>query len=91
MRALLRPCSGVDRFCALQIITPVVERSVTIACMTTQELVVKDFALEPDDNTLRQVGFMLSRTTGRWYCVDRAISVNDVSCTAGRQASMAGA
>jgi CCR4-NOT transcription complex subunit 1 len=41
--------------CALQIITPVVERSVTIACMTTQELVVKDFALEPDENIVRQV------------------------------------
>lgn len=57
---MARPSSGDGRFCALQIITPVVERSVTIACMTTQELVVKDFALEPDDNTLRQVGFMVS-------------------------------
>jgi Domain of unknown function (DUF3819) len=42
----------------------VVERSVTIACMTTQELVVKDFALEPDDTTLRQVGF-----TSSWLLV----------------------
>lgn len=38
-----------------QIITPVVERSVTIACMTTRELVVKDFAMEPDEGTVRQV------------------------------------
>ena len=31
---------AVDR-AIVEIITPVVERSVTIACMTTQELIVK--------------------------------------------------
>jgi Domain of unknown function (DUF3819) len=61
---LLQGCAQARvGYCALQIITPVVERSVTIACMTTQELVVKDFALEPDDNTLRQVGAM---SNGPW-------------------------
>lgn len=39
---------AVDR-AICEIITPVVERSVTIACMTTQELILKDFAFEPDD------------------------------------------
>ena len=42
----------------LQIITPVVERSVTIACMTTRELVVKDFAMEADEAAMRQVCYM---------------------------------
>ena len=31
-----------------EIVSPVVERSVTIACMTARELVLKDFAVEPD-------------------------------------------
>ena len=73
-------CSGPGRFYALQIITPVVERSVTIACMTTQELVVKDFALEPDDNTLRQVGVL-----NGWplvLCGSHAVPVNDISSAA---------
>jgi CCR4-NOT transcription complex subunit 1 len=40
--------------CAIrEIITPVVERSVTIACITTRELVVKDFAMEPDEEKMR--------------------------------------
>ncbi len=45
---------AVDR-AICEIITPVVERSVTIACMTTRELVVKDFAMEPDEAVIRQV------------------------------------
>ena len=32
-----------------EIIQPVVERSVTIACVTTRELMLKDFAMEPDE------------------------------------------
>jgi len=43
---------AVDR-AICEIITPVVERSVTIACMTTQELILKDFAMEPDENRMR--------------------------------------
>ena len=35
------------------IITPVVERSVTIACITARELIVKDFAMEPDAAKMR--------------------------------------
>ena len=45
---------GVDR-AICEIITPVVERSVTIACMTTNELILKDFAFEPDDVRLLSV------------------------------------
>ncbi|KAF2761013.1 Not1-domain-containing protein [Pseudovirgaria hyperparasitica] len=36
-----------------EIIAPVVERSVTIAAISTQQLVAKDFALEPDEEKLR--------------------------------------
>lgn len=37
----------------VQIILPVVERSVTIAGISTRELVTKDFAMEGDDNRMR--------------------------------------
>lgn len=36
-----------------EVLQPVVERSVTIASIATRELVLKDFALEPDENKLR--------------------------------------
>ncbi|WFD29244.1 hypothetical protein MSPP1_000251 [Malassezia sp. CBS 17886] len=36
-----------------EIITPVVERSVTIASISTRELVSKDFAMEPDELSMR--------------------------------------
>ena len=42
-----------------EIIQPVVERSVTIAQITARELVTKDFALEPDENTMRQAGHLM--------------------------------
>ena len=45
---------AVDR-AICEIVTPVVERSVTIACMTTNELVLKDFSYEPDDVRLLNV------------------------------------
>lgn len=38
----------------VEIIAPVVDRSVTIACMTCQQLVCKDFASEGDVDTLRR-------------------------------------
>ncbi|BBN05282.1 CCR4-NOT transcription complex subunit 1 [Marchantia polymorpha subsp. ruderalis] len=37
-----------------EIISPVVDRSVTIACMTTRELVIKDYAMEADENRTHQ-------------------------------------
>ncbi|MCO5612109.1 hypothetical protein L7F22_066371 [Adiantum nelumboides] len=42
-----------------EIISPVVERSVTIACMTTRELVTKDYAMEGDDNRIRHSGNLM--------------------------------
>lgn len=35
-------------------IQPVVERSVTIACITSKEIVTKDFAMESDENKMRK-------------------------------------
>ena len=37
-----------------EIISPVVERSVTISCVTTRELMLKDFAMEPDEMRMRK-------------------------------------
>ncbi|KAI5070413.1 hypothetical protein GOP47_0014756 [Adiantum capillus-veneris] len=42
-----------------EIISPVVDRSVTIACMTTRELVTKDYAMESDDNRIRHSGNLM--------------------------------
>ena len=53
--------AGVKRFFASamessvrEVIGPVVERSVTISCMTARELVLKDFAFEADEARVRQ-------------------------------------
>jgi len=42
-----------------EIVSPVVERSVTIACMTTRELVLKDFAVEPDAARMRKAAHLM--------------------------------
>ena len=42
-----------------EIVTPVVERSVTIACMTARELALKDFAVEPDAARLRKAAHLM--------------------------------
>ncbi|KAH3766506.1 CCR4-NOT transcription complex subunit 1 [Pelomyxa schiedti] len=42
-----------------EIITPVVERSVTIGCLTTQHLCMKDFALEPDETKMRRAAHLM--------------------------------
>ena len=49
---------AVDR-AIREIIQPVVERSVTIACITTKEIVLKDFAMEGDENKLRKAGQLM--------------------------------
>ena len=41
------------------IITPVVERSVTISCVTTRELMLKDFAMEPDETRMRKAAQLM--------------------------------
>lgn len=55
---------AVDR-AIREIITPVVERSVTIACITTKEVVTKDFSMEGDESKVRKAGqLMVSNLAG---------------------------
>jgi CCR4-NOT transcription complex subunit 1 len=42
-----------------EIISPVVERSVTIACITTRELIIKDLAMEPDERTILKAAHLM--------------------------------
>jgi CCR4-NOT transcription complex subunit 1 len=42
-----------------EIISPVVERSVTIACITTRELIIKDLAMEPDESTIYKAAHLM--------------------------------
>jgi CCR4-NOT transcription complex subunit 1 len=49
---------AVDR-AIREIIQPVVERSVTIACISTKEIVVKDFAMESDEAKMRKAGQLM--------------------------------
>ncbi|TFK67891.1 Not1-domain-containing protein [Pluteus cervinus] len=51
---------AVDR-AVREIILPVVERSVTIAGISTRELVVKDFATEPNDDKIRKAGHLMAQ------------------------------
>jgi CCR4-NOT transcription complex subunit 1 len=46
--------------CTFQIILPVVERSVTIAGISTRELVAKDFATEANEEKLCQAGHLMT-------------------------------
>lgn len=55
---------AVDR-AIREIIQPVVERSVTIACITSKELVTKDFAMESDEAKMRKAAqLMVSNLAG---------------------------
>jgi len=49
---------AVDR-AIREIIQPVVERSVTIACITTKEIVTKDFATEGDENKMHKAAQLM--------------------------------
>eukprot|EP00163_Fabomonas_tropica_P033612 TRINITY_DN892_c0_g1_i3.p1 TRINITY_DN892_c0_g1~~TRINITY_DN892_c0_g1_i3.p1 ORF type:complete len:2289 (-),score=618.48 TRINITY_DN892_c0_g1_i3:1290-8156(-) len=49
---------AVDR-AIREIISPVVERSVTIACITTRELCIKDFAMEPGETNIRKSAHLM--------------------------------
>lgn len=42
-----------------QIIVPVVERSVTIASISSRELVAKDFATEPNEDRMRKAAHLM--------------------------------
>jgi len=58
--ATLKRCVpiAVDR-AIREIIQPVVERSVTIACITTKEIVTKDFAMESDEKKMRKAAQLM--------------------------------
>jgi hypothetical protein len=45
-----------------EIINPVAERSVTISCLTTREIVLKDLAREADENALRKAAQLMVGT-----------------------------
>lgn len=45
----------------MKIILPVVERSVTIAGISTRELVTKDYATEPNEENLRRAGHLMAQ------------------------------
>ncbi|KAF9052783.1 Not1-domain-containing protein [Panaeolus papilionaceus] len=51
---------AVDR-AVREIILPVIERSVTIAGISTRELVAKDFATEPNEDKLRRAGHLMAQ------------------------------
>ncbi|KZT74256.1 Not1-domain-containing protein [Daedalea quercina L-15889] len=51
---------AVDR-AVREIIMPVVERSVTIAGISTRELVAKDFATEPNEERMRKAGHLMAQ------------------------------
>jgi CCR4-NOT transcription complex subunit 1 len=40
-------------------VSPVVERSVTIAGIATRELILKDFALEPNEDKMRKAAHLM--------------------------------
>ncbi|KAJ3143084.1 hypothetical protein HK101_003252, partial [Irineochytrium annulatum] len=50
---------AIDRAIREQIINPVVERSVTIASIASRELVLKDFALEPNEDKMRKASHLM--------------------------------
>jgi len=55
---------AVDR-AIKEVISAVVERSVTISCLTTREMVTKDFAMEPDETVLKKAAqLMVSSVAG---------------------------
>jgi CCR4-NOT transcription complex subunit 1 len=64
--SLFQTHSFLKKFVALaidrairEIISPVVDRSVTIACFTTRELVSKDFAVEGDEKKMRRAAHQM--------------------------------
>lgn len=64
----------------VEIITPVVDRSVTIACMTTRELVLKDYALEAEENrTHKAANLMVASLAGSLAHVTCKVSSPDTS------------
>ncbi|PWN28002.1 Not1-domain-containing protein [Jaminaea rosea] len=65
-----------------EIVAPVVERSVTIASISTRELVTKDFAMEGDENKMRDAAHQMA--------ANLAGSLALVTCKEPLRASMVG-
>lgn len=53
-------CAAIER-AIREIINPVVERSVTIASISTRELIAKDFAMESDENKMRKAAHQMAQ------------------------------
>ena len=53
-------CAAIER-AIREIIHPVVERSVTIASISTRELISKDFAMESDENKMRKAAHQMAQ------------------------------
>lgn len=53
--------NGAVRRAIMEIVAPVVERSVTIATIATQNLIRKDFALEPDEDRIRKASRQMAQ------------------------------
>jgi CCR4-NOT transcription complex subunit 1 len=49
---------AVDR-AIREIIQPVIERCVNISCITTQQIILKDFASEPNENNMRRAAHLM--------------------------------
>ena len=72
-----------------EVVTPVVERSVTIACMTTRELVLKDFAQEPDETALRRAAHLMVASLAGSLALVTCKEPLRVSATAGLRTLLA--
>ncbi|KAJ3349536.1 hypothetical protein HDU83_000454 [Entophlyctis luteolus] len=53
---------AIDRAIREVIVSPVVERSVTIAGIATRELIVKDFASEPNEEKMRRAAHLMTQS-----------------------------
>jgi len=60
-----------------KIITPVMERSATIASITTRELVLKDFAMEPDEQNMRKAAHAMVQSLAGISSRASRLSVSD--------------
>ncbi|KAJ3255219.1 hypothetical protein HDU77_003760 [Chytriomyces hyalinus] len=52
---------AIDRAIREVIVSPVVERSVAIAGIATRELIIKDFALEPNEDKMRKAAHLMAQ------------------------------
>ena len=60
LRGVQRLIQNAMEAAAVEIAQAVVDRSVKIACITTRELILKDFAMEPDEQKMRKMAQMMA-------------------------------